>query len=136
MNHLLCTSLSHTYYWYEVGMLKVPTVFLVCFGEGALFYMWRQLEKLEVCAINVVVCDALLIVTGWVGTAVRLITVILYIIGCLFRHFTLCTVQYMKHTFFGRIITEGYICNVTHWPINSRRAEGILVRTRNRPRPA
>ena len=50
MDQLIYASLSHTYYWYEVGMLKVPTVFLVCFGGGALFYMWGQLEKLEVCA--------------------------------------------------------------------------------------
>ena len=26
MDHLMCTSLSHTHYWYEVGMLKVPAV--------------------------------------------------------------------------------------------------------------
>ena len=115
MDQLICASLSDTYYWYEVGMLKVPTVFLVCFGEGALFYMWRQLEKLEVCAINVVVCDALLIVTGWIGIAVRLITVIYYIIGCLFRHFTLCTVQYMECALFGRFIMEAYICNVHYY---------------------
>ena len=24
MNQLICASLSHTHYWYEVGMLKVP----------------------------------------------------------------------------------------------------------------
>ena len=24
MDQLICASLSHTYYWYEVGMLKVP----------------------------------------------------------------------------------------------------------------
>ena len=24
MDHLICASLSHTHYWYEVGMLKVP----------------------------------------------------------------------------------------------------------------
>ena len=24
MNHLICASLSHTHYWYEVGILKVP----------------------------------------------------------------------------------------------------------------
>ena len=26
MDHLICASLSHTHYWYEVGMLKVPAV--------------------------------------------------------------------------------------------------------------
>ena len=24
MDQLICASLSHTHYWYEVGMLKVP----------------------------------------------------------------------------------------------------------------
>ena len=27
MNHLICASLSHTHYWYGVGMLKVPTTY-------------------------------------------------------------------------------------------------------------
>ena len=26
MDQLICASLSHTHYWYELGMLKVPTV--------------------------------------------------------------------------------------------------------------
>ena len=26
MNQLICASLSHTHYWYEVGMLKVPAI--------------------------------------------------------------------------------------------------------------
>ena len=26
IDQLICTSLSHTHYWYEVGMLKVPAV--------------------------------------------------------------------------------------------------------------
>ena len=95
MNQLICTSLSHTYYWYEVDMLKVPTAFLICFGEGALFYMWRQVEKLEVCAINVVVCDALSIVTGWVGIAVRLITVIYYWMSFSSFHVMYCPVHEM-----------------------------------------
>ena len=28
MNQLVVASLSHTHYWYEVGMLKVPAVYL------------------------------------------------------------------------------------------------------------
>ena len=28
MDQLICASLSHTYYWYEVGMLKVPAIVL------------------------------------------------------------------------------------------------------------
>ena len=30
MDQLIFASLSHTHYWYEVGMLKVPAVALVC----------------------------------------------------------------------------------------------------------
>ena len=26
MEQLICASLSHTHYWYEVGMLKVPAI--------------------------------------------------------------------------------------------------------------
>ena len=26
MDQLLCASLSHTHYWYEVGILKVPAI--------------------------------------------------------------------------------------------------------------
>ena len=29
MDQLICASLSHTHYWYEVGMLKVPAVYNV-----------------------------------------------------------------------------------------------------------
>ena len=29
MGQLICASLSHTHYWYEVGMLKVPVVMLL-----------------------------------------------------------------------------------------------------------
>ena len=28
MDQLICASLSHTYFWYEVGMLKVPADFI------------------------------------------------------------------------------------------------------------
>ena len=30
MDQLICASLSHTHYWYEVGMLKVSAVVCVC----------------------------------------------------------------------------------------------------------
>ena len=30
MDQLICASLSHTHYWYEVGMLKVPVDTHVC----------------------------------------------------------------------------------------------------------
>ena len=32
MHQLICTSLSHTHYWYEVGMLKVPMLPLRRYG--------------------------------------------------------------------------------------------------------
>ena len=31
MDQLICASLSHTHYWYEVGTLKVPTYFYTYF---------------------------------------------------------------------------------------------------------
>ena len=33
MDQLICASLSHTHYWYEVGMLKVPA-YVVRFPSG------------------------------------------------------------------------------------------------------
>ena len=30
MDQLICASLSHTHYWYEVSMLKVPAMLLMC----------------------------------------------------------------------------------------------------------
>ena len=44
MDQLICASLSHTHYWYEVGMLKVPAVLIdtVCssvFSSSVLVYM-------------------------------------------------------------------------------------------------
>ena len=30
MDQIICTSLSHTHYWYEVGTLKVPACVCVC----------------------------------------------------------------------------------------------------------
>ena len=34
MDQLICSSLSHTHYWYEVGMLKVPAVYSILNGPG------------------------------------------------------------------------------------------------------
>ena len=33
MDQLICASLSHTHYWYEVGMLKVPVVCYIDSGK-------------------------------------------------------------------------------------------------------
>ena len=38
MDHLICASLSHTHYWYEVGMLKVPAISEVRFGLCSLSF--------------------------------------------------------------------------------------------------
>ena len=35
MDQLIFVSLSHTHYWYEVGMLKVPAVRICCFRFDA-----------------------------------------------------------------------------------------------------
>ena len=34
MDQLICASLSHTHYWYEVGILKVPAVCHCMFRAG------------------------------------------------------------------------------------------------------
>ena len=39
MDQLICASLSHAHYWYEVGMLKVPYYYLVPFVWTALPYV-------------------------------------------------------------------------------------------------
>ena len=40
MNHLICASLSHTHYWYGVGiMLKVPTSYLVSIYSNVAFLL-------------------------------------------------------------------------------------------------
>ena len=39
MDQLICASLSHTHYWYEVGMLKVPAVYSVTVGFTPRYYI-------------------------------------------------------------------------------------------------
>ena len=34
MDPLLCASLSHTHYWYEVDMLKVPAIYIIIVHAG------------------------------------------------------------------------------------------------------
>ena len=40
MDQLICASLSHTHYWYEVGMLKVPAVVSICMY--ICMYVWSS----------------------------------------------------------------------------------------------
>ena len=44
MDQLIFASLSHTHYWYEVGMLKVPAVYryTVCTWQGAYIRFVRE----------------------------------------------------------------------------------------------
>ena len=41
MDQLIFASLSHTHYWYEVGMLKVPAMCTIPYHENAI-YIWYQ----------------------------------------------------------------------------------------------
>ena len=49
MNQLIFASLSHTHYWYEVGMLKVPAVlrFVLVYIPGILF-IWGHAHSCTV----------------------------------------------------------------------------------------
>ena len=44
MDQLICASLSHTHYWYEVGMLKVPA--------ATVYGIWIALEKEQFCFLT------------------------------------------------------------------------------------
>ena len=46
MDQLIFASLSHTHYWYEVGMLKVPAVTVSAFRE------YRYKMKVYICSKN------------------------------------------------------------------------------------
>ena len=47
MDQLIFASLSHTHYWYEVGMLKVPTVYRIIFNVNILMIIYdRAIEEL------------------------------------------------------------------------------------------
>ena len=66
MDQLICASLSHTHYWYEVGMLKVPAgrffdyvSIIACFFMLVALCVWSCvfLEKCScVCCVCVFVC--------------------------------------------------------------------------------
>ena len=45
MDQLVCASLSHTHYWYEVGMLKVPAVYNIPIGYGCQSYSWSAEQE-------------------------------------------------------------------------------------------
>ena len=48
MDQLIFASLSHTHYWYEVGMLKVPAVILYyCEFEQQFFLSSRAVRQVE-----------------------------------------------------------------------------------------
>ena len=66
MNQLILASLSHTHYCYEVGMLKVPAVY-ICRRPGShtcffltffLLFIWRRLFfRVFFCSIMTAVCS-------------------------------------------------------------------------------
>ena len=45
----MCASLSHTHYWYEVGMPKVPAIYAIrpvpSLSGHAVAYRWRSLPR-------------------------------------------------------------------------------------------
>ena len=47
MDQLIFASLSHTHYWYEVGMLKVPAC------NNILFFIYSFKDKTSTCHLNV-----------------------------------------------------------------------------------
>ena len=53
MDQLICASLSHTHYWYEVGMLKVSAV--LCPSDkvrSTLFFMMIQVQCSALLLVN------------------------------------------------------------------------------------
>ena len=56
MDQLVYASLSHTHYWYEVGMLKVPAVIYIMSNiilyNGRLVNVWRLVRHV---AINIII---------------------------------------------------------------------------------
>ena len=65
MDQLICASLSHTHYWYEVGMLKVPAKVnssLIQF-EGCAALSTSEQIFLQAAIILVIVITIVIIVT-------------------------------------------------------------------------
>ena len=55
MDQLIFASLSHTYYWYEMGMLKVPAVDII---RNLFYYVLKRPTK------NVLFCFRLVALHG------------------------------------------------------------------------
>ena len=51
MDQLIFASLSHTHYWYEVGMLKVPAVYIRAEGDSMLHGTGQGILLVVVCGM-------------------------------------------------------------------------------------
>ena len=51
MDQIICTSLSHTHYWYEVGILKVSAVKVSIYGSQS-FYLRSNVCSLEITMVD------------------------------------------------------------------------------------
>ena len=56
MNQLIFASLSHTHYWYEVGMLKVPAV-LSYSSSSLTYFLYFVCSATESCGAPLLLCD-------------------------------------------------------------------------------
>ena len=70
MDQLICASLSHTHYWYEVGMLKVPATIYssLVINRGQLMY---TSSTVVISVMVVITCITLGIATAVVVTPAR-----------------------------------------------------------------
>ena len=59
MDQLIFASLSHTHYWYEVGMLKVPAMYVyVCMYVGMYVFIKLHLTTQSGPVILVILCHS------------------------------------------------------------------------------
>ena len=57
MDQLICASLSHTHYWYEVGMLKVPAKYIgISTRLPRVVLYWYYLISVVVVVVKEVRC--------------------------------------------------------------------------------
>ena len=67
MDQLIFASLSHTHYWYEVGMLKVPACTAVCIGLYTRYQYIFYLGTVHSCTVH---CCCIMCIYICVTTAV------------------------------------------------------------------
>ena len=52
LDQLICASLSHIHYWYEVGMLKVPAGSILCMKLRQSSTDWREIRLMKISVIS------------------------------------------------------------------------------------